>query len=238
MKLQIWFCINDWKCTTSSMKVCYLTANLWFFWVNLPETLWFFISITCSLPASLEAKHTIFNLTSVRNLLLLGEFGCAFRKLVLSVEQTFTIFQPHGPEWDTGSYFVMTGPGQKRLFFLALGRGLGTGWADRLSNGAVTGGLGGDVQGDGVCGSGDKHQWESERHDGNLFTGSQAIPLQRKPQERSWPCAAALFEAGLSSDALQTGRLSHTLHLACLNTKTKELTCRNGKQSPFETLWL
>lgn len=50
---------------------------------------------------------------------------------------------------------------EEALFF-GFGRGGGHWMAcqiDRLANGAVTGGLrGGDVQGDGVCGSGDKHQ--------------------------------------------------------------------------------
>lgn len=40
----------------------------------------------------------------------------------------------------------------------------------------------------GIRSSKDKHQWEYERLDPNR-PGSHAIPWQKKPQERAWPCA-------------------------------------------------
>lgn len=90
---------------------------------------------------------------------------------------------PTPPDWDYGSCFMMTGPGQRRLIFWLLGRGWGGIWrvedigrAARLTGrwSRHWGPRCRDVQGFSVRGSKDKHLWESERLDGNL---SQEVRL-------------------------------------------------------------
>lgn len=122
---------------------------------------------------------------------------------------TFNLCVPHTPGWDCGSYFPLTGPGQRnggRLIFWPLWGGRGgvedTGWAATL-----TGWWGcrweprcRDVQGVCVCGSNDKHQWESERRDGNLAQEVKLYHCRRNHRREAdlvrlcW--AAALFERG------------------------------------------
>lgn len=112
--------------------------------------------------------------------------------------------------WDCGSYFLVTGPAQRtaQFFWMVEGRKeevFNWGWGgDRMSCHIDAGPVGpaqrgprcGDVRGwgrrrtgrgVGIRSSKDKHQWEYERLDANR-SGSHAIPSQKKPQERAWPC--------------------------------------------------
>lgn len=79
-----------------------------------------------------------------------------------------------------------------RRRFLTEG-GVVTGWAATLTRAPWVPSAGAKVWrcsgvGVGIRSSKDKHQWEYERLDANR-SGSHAIPSQKKPQERAWPCA-------------------------------------------------
>lgn len=95
------------------------------------------------------------------------------------------------------SFFGWWKGGRRR--FLTEG-GVVTGWAATLTGAPWVPSAGatvwrcsrvrkeGEGLGVGIRSSIDKHQWEYERLDANR-SGSHAIPSQKKPQERAWPCA-------------------------------------------------
>lgn len=155
----------------------------------------------------------------------------------------FNLFVPHPPGWDSGSYFFVTGPGQRGeegSFFgfwveekrWTAGKQGGAGWAARLTGwwGCHWGRRCRDVQGVGVCGSNDKHQWEYEMLDGNL---SQEVRLyhcrrnHRREADLVRLCSAAL---GQAPNLLQTGRYS-VIVLPCLKTKsTHYILCADHRK--------
>lgn len=204
------------------------------------------IAITCNLPVALGIQYYEFSETAVsawRTWVIL-----TYENPEISVMHTLTCTHlthnqppcsspPAG--WDCRSYFFVTGPGQRRgrwFIFWLLGGGQEGGWGglrtqDDLPDWQADGDCHWgprcrDVQGAGVCGSKDKHQWEYERLDGNL---SQEVRLyhcrrnHRREADLVRLCSAAsLFGGGLASNPLQTGRYS-VIVLLYLKTKASQL---------------
>lgn len=96
--------------------------------------------------------------------------------------------------------------------------GVVTGWAATLTRAPWVPSAGAKVwkeedgggEGVGNRSSRDKHQWEYERLDAN-HSGSHAIPSQKKPQERAWPCARVFCCSLFSQSSEQNCHRSYQL---------------------------
>ncbi len=189
--------------------------------------MWFIFVITCIRPVELGLYHD-FNLSETPPKAWWNQVLSVYENPKISVTYTLTRTYlthiqplcsdppPQAGTLDLISWWQVQDRGGEDSSFFGWGEdGEDTGRAARLTGewGCRWGLRCRDVQGVGVCGSKDKHQWEYEKLDGNL---SQEVRLchcrrnHRREADLVRVCSAAsdFRGGGRASHALQTGRHS------------------------------